>query len=49
MGGEEVLRGRKQEADLGWKGKVQRLINVLGQVPRDFNNSLDFFQAVDIC
>lgn len=47
--GEKVLRGGKQEADLGGKGKVQRLINILGQVPGDFNDSLDFFQALDMC
>lgn len=49
VGGEKVLRGGKQEADLGGKGKVQRLINILGQVPGDFNDSLDFFQALDMC
>lgn len=34
--GKNVFRGGKQEADLGGKEKVQRLINILGHVPGDF-------------
>lgn len=36
MGGGRVLKGGKQEADLGGKGRAQRLINILGQVPGEF-------------
>ena len=41
--------GGGQKADLVGKEKVQRLINVLGHVPGDFNDSLDFFQVFKMC
>lgn len=45
----KTIERAKQKADLGGKGKVQRLINILGQVPGDFNDSPGFLQALVTC